>query len=67
MKIKGQDITRVWTQSSRFDNNSVALCDDKGNQYRMKAEEILRLLDGRRFIPIKKRTHTYLELVDDGF
>jgi len=47
-----------------YDNDSIVLRDDKGAVFRMKISEILKVMNTLKFKKVKKRVHTYLEIIE---
>ena len=62
--VEGQNIVSIWTLGSGYDNNSVAVRDDKDNIYRIKVPQFLKIINGVKFSKVKKRINTYLEVVE---
>jgi hypothetical protein len=62
--INGQDIVKCWTLGSIYDNNSIAVITDKDKEYRINANELLKLISEAKFIENKKRKWTYLEVME---
>ena len=59
--MEGQQIINLYTLGSRYDNNSLSVKTDEGI-FRIKAEEILKMVNNFRFKKVKKKVHTYLEV-----
>jgi hypothetical protein len=57
--IKGKDIEGGYTMKSMYDNDSIILVI-KGEQYRIKADEIVKALKHHNFESKVARIHTYL-------
>ena len=63
--IFGQEIVRITTQGTQYDNGCIALYSDKDERYLMKVEEILKIdrdFNSVLFNITKKRIHKYLEV-----
>jgi len=60
MTIKGNQIKNAWTLGSMYDQNSIAIETKQGPCYRIKAEEILKMMQHFDFNTHKKITYTYL-------
>lgn len=59
-KVKGSKITYARTLGSMYDNNSISVYV-KDKEYRIKAMDLLPLLNSVDFVEEKARTHTYLK------
>ena len=60
--MKGKDITNCYSIGSMYDNNSIIVLNgDK--HYRLKCNEILKIIKNYEFTEKKARTNTYLEVV----
>ena len=66
--ITGQELTRLQTKGSQYDNNCINVYDDKDNKYLMDVEEIMKFntdFNGVKFNITKKRVHSYLEVCEE--
>ena len=59
--IKGQDIEKLSTLGTIYDNNCLQVCIN-GYNYRIKAEEILKMVNEFKFKKLKKKKYVYLEV-----
>ena len=62
--IEGQKIVHIWTLKTMYDNDSIAMRDDKGKSFRFKISELMKVLNFLKFKPVKKRVHTYLIILN---
>jgi len=62
VKISNKDSVKSWTLGSCYDNNSVVVIVNDLH-YRLSAKQIPELLRDKTFKTIRKRKHTYLELI----
>jgi hypothetical protein len=62
--IDGQQIVSMSTLKTMYDNNSIRAVLDTGESVRIKADEIIKFVNGTKFIRNKKRVNTYLEVID---
>ena len=62
MKITGQNITRVYTFKSMYDNDCIGVTLDDGTECRINVNEIKKMSNDFIFTSKKKRKHTYLEV-----
>jgi len=60
VEISGTSIDKTMTMGSQYDNNSVIILLEDGTQFRMKCEEIAKMVSSFRFSTEKKRIQTYL-------
>jgi hypothetical protein len=63
--MKGQEIVKISTRATMYDNNCLSIYDDKDNHYYMKVEEIMKFtgpFNEIDFKVVKKRVHSYLEV-----
>lgn len=63
-KIASHRIVNFWTLGSKYDNDSLAVRDDKGRYYRIKAKTLLQSLDVAYpvFTVKKARVYHYLTI-----
>jgi hypothetical protein len=56
--------SNAWTLKSMYDNNSIAVyCEDESKEYRIKASELLKIINQHCFVERKARKHVYLEVL----
>lgn len=63
--VTGQELERIETIGSHYDDNCILLIDDKNNRYKMRVEEIFKLktdFNSSVFNIIHKRKWDYLEV-----
>lgn len=58
--IDGGNIKRAYTLKSWWDNDSIEVEDNRGKCYRIKVEELLKLIKRMVFVKKKAIKHTYL-------
>lgn len=63
--LDGSNVIHIHTLGSWFDQNSLAVVDDDGNKYRLKADELDKIINDLKFKLVPKRVHTYLEIIDN--
>lgn len=63
-EIEGQQIVELRTISSMYANNCISAIDDNGDWYKIKVNELIKLVNGNTFVKVKKIKHTYLVLKD---
>lgn len=63
--IRGQDIGHFCTLKSWYDNDSIMVFAN-GKYYRMKVDEIIKMVNNFAFTVRKARIHEYLEVIGDN-
>lgn len=59
--MNGQEIVKLYTSGSIYDNQCINAKDDKGNIFKISVDELIKLFDADvKLIPKKARVHTYL-------
>lgn len=60
-EISGKGVERAYTLGSQFDQNSIEVIIDN-KAYRIKADEIAKLIKRRTFIVEKAKKYSYLKV-----
>jgi len=60
--MKGTKIIYANTLGTKYDNNSISVMDKDNKHYRIKVDELLKLIRKVDFNKEKKRVHTYLRV-----
>ena len=63
-EIEGQRIVTLRTIPSMYANNCITAIDDNECFYKIKVDELLKLVNSNTFVKVKKIKHTYLVLND---
>ena len=62
--LEGTKLVSANTLKSWWDNDCIEVVDKNGNEYRIKAKELLKLLKKAEFVQHKKVKHIHLEVIE---
>lgn len=63
-KLDGSKIVKLYTIGSMYNGNCIVAEDDKGNQYKIHMDELIKLMNSNvKFKAVEKKVHSYLTII----